>query len=147
MCIDQDIIDKQLEIDTSSPYNFEQTLKNHAILVSFYTRAAAKAQKRADDLKFQFELKTSEIVENIKENAVKPIPASGWAEIRKTQVPLNKEYQILLFEYNEAIEIKNILYGVISALEQRGYRLQEIAKLSFSYLRRVESVSDILELD
>jgi hypothetical protein len=127
--VEDDTIHKHLEINTDNPYAFEKTLKEHAHLEADYTRAYAKAQREVDDLTFQLELTTAEIVEDLKTKSEKAIPASGWAELRRVQAVLDPEYIKVREDLIKATETLNILKGFVEAFGSRGYRLLEIAKI------------------
>jgi hypothetical protein len=129
--ISDDSIHRHLEINTDNPNSFVETLKQYEHYKVEYQRAFAQAQKDVDILQFKLETALAEIVEELKvgKKGGKPVPASGWGELRRVDALLNPRYQELRSKLIEAVERLNILRGFVETMESRGYRFVEIAKL------------------
>jgi hypothetical protein len=129
--INDDSIHNHLEINTDNPNAFVKTLKAYEHYKVEYQRAFAQAQKEVDHLQFQLEIALAQIVEELKEEGKngKPIPASGWGELRRVDAILDSRYQELRSKLIEATERLNTLKGFVETMESRGYRFIEIAKI------------------
>jgi hypothetical protein len=124
-------IHNHLEINTDNPNAFVETLKAYEHYKVEYQRAFAQAQKEVDKLQFQIEVALAEIVEELKagKDGGKPVPASGWGELRRVDALLDARYQELRSRLIEANERLNILRGFVETMESRGYRFVEIARI------------------
>lgn len=129
--INDDSIHRHLEINTENPNSFVETLKNYEHYKVEYQRAYAQAQKEVDTLQYNLEVTIAEIVEELKagKEGGKPVPASGWGELRRVDALLDPRYQTIKSKLIEATERLNILEGFCETMESRGYRFIEIAKI------------------
>jgi hypothetical protein len=126
-------VDVDLTINDESPFALSNELKNHARREAKYVRMSSKANKAVADLDLELRIITSTVVQEICDEAInngKPIPPSAVSDLRKVKVPLDLRYQKICRRLNEAMEEANYLNGLVSAWISRGYRLQELTKLS-----------------
>lgn len=130
--IDQELSDKELRIHTSSLFALSEDLRDHAHLEAKYYTWYAEAQKKVDDLDLEVEITTAEVLNDIFRRHVeegKPVPASGKAEVRKTELADDTRYKIIKRKLNEAIEEKNILFGLVKSWGSRSHRLTELVEI------------------
>ncbi|MBU2249521.1 MAG: hypothetical protein KKD77_22430 [Gammaproteobacteria bacterium] len=126
-------VDVEMTIRTDSVASLERELVDQARKEARYNRLAAKANKQVANLNFDLEIVTAQIIKEICEEAEgkkKPIPATAVSELRKTKVPLDTRYQKTKRALIEATENANLLNGLVSSWQSRGYRLQELVKLA-----------------
>lgn len=126
----QKMIQQDLNIDDSSPFHIELELKEFAKLREKYSRMYSKAVRDVDEATIMLEVTTAEIVDDLCKLYLaekgKPYPPSGVQEIRKTGVPLVQRWKNVKYDLAEKTETKNILYGIVAALDSKGYRLAEL---------------------
>lgn len=117
-----------LEIGFASIFELEEELREHANLQNEAHKAFAVANKEVNELVLAVEVKTAEVVDKIcREEDISP---SARAEVRRSRVALNKEWQALRWKLNRAIEKKDIMEGLSKSWEGRGFRLSELAELA-----------------
>ena len=116
-------------IKTDSVYNFELELKAHSRRQAECAKQFAKANKKVNELTLNQSVQVSEIVEELCKEAIKkkkPIPPSTIQELRRTIVPKDIRYRKITNSLNDAIYIKDYLYGLTFAWSARGDRLKEL---------------------
>ena len=123
-------LDLDIEINISSIFELEKELRLHPKRESKYFRWAAQAQKELDEAKLELEIVSAEIMNEIVENAKKPIPASGLAETRKMKLPLDSRYTKARRKVISCEERVGILNGLVHSWSSRSHRLTELAKIS-----------------
>lgn len=117
-----------LTIHFESIFALENELKEHSNLQNEAHKAFAVANREVNQLTLEVEVKTAEIVDRICRD--ENIPPSARAEVRRSRVALDKEWQALRWKLNEAIENKDIMEGLSKSWEGRGFRLSELAELA-----------------
>ncbi len=124
---------EDLKINYSSIYTLEKELINFPSKLAKYHKLLAEAIKEVDQINLKLEVITAQIIEELQEEATgrgKPYPPSAIQELRRSKVPFNSRYKKIKLKLIEATENKNILQGVVKALEAKGYRLQELVSLA-----------------
>ena len=131
--INEEQIDNDFSINTVSIFALEEELRNFARKGAKYYRKASQANKKLAKMYLLVEITTASIIKKICDEAEtngKPIPPSAIGDLRKTKVPLYKEYQLVKKSLYEAQEQTDFWSGLARSWESRGYRLQELARLS-----------------
>lgn len=132
MIIKDEERDSELKICTDSIYDFENELKTHSQKEAKYHKWYAQAVKDVDNLILNLEITVAEIMEELLkeyEGRGKAIPPSARAEVRKTEVPKDRRYQLISRKLNEAVSNKSYLFGLTKAWGSRSHRLTEIGDL------------------
>jgi len=149
---DEASLDKELVIDDSSIFKLSEALKDHPRTLRRYYRLYAKAVKEVDMLNLELEIKSAEIMDTyLKAYAEKngrSYPITGRSDLRKTILPLDKEYKALKFRLVEAVANMNDLKGIVDSWTARGFRLQELVRLAERTMfnsGRVTSIDDKLD--
>jgi hypothetical protein len=130
--IDKELSDKELTIHTESLFALSEDLRDHAQLESKYYTWYAEALKKVDGLVLDVEIVTAEVLNDIfkrHEDAGKPVPASGKAEVRKTELANDPRYILTKRKLNTAMEDKNVLFGLVKAWGSRSHRLTELVEI------------------
>ncbi len=125
--------DLDISINNSSIASLEQELLNQPRREAQYTRLAAQASKQVAKLNLDLEICIATVIKTVCEEAEarkKPIPATAVSELRRTKVPLDPEYQAIKRALIDANENANLLNGLVTAWQSRGFRLQELLKLA-----------------
>jgi len=139
---DESSLDKELVIDDSSIFKLSEALKDHPRTLRRYYRLYAKAVKEVDMLNLELEIKSAEIMDTYLK------AYTGRSDLRKTILPLDKEYKALKFRLVEAVANMNDLKGIVDSWTARGFRLQELARLAERTMfdsGRVTSIDDRLD--
>jgi spore germination protein YaaH len=126
-------VDVDITINNSSVAALEQELINQARREAKYVRLASRASKQVAKLNLDLEICIATVIKTVCEEAEarkKPIPATAVSELRRTKVPLDPEYQAIKRALIDATENANLLNGLVTAWQSRGFRLQELLKLA-----------------
>ncbi len=124
-----------LDIKAKSPYELNQELKEYSRQGFEFSRMYAEINRKVNDKNLELEILVAEIVDRIRKQEKTPPSAVG--ELRKTRVPLDKEYQEKKKELNELLEQRDVLNGLVKFWEMRGYRLKEMVELALYYEPKV----------
>ena len=130
---DPDIVDGELLIHNESLYALEGEVKDHSKRSAKYHRYAALAVKEMESIQLSLDIITAEIVDDICKQAEedgRPIPPTGRAEVRRTQVPLDKAYCKLRRKLIKATSYANLFTGLTYDWAYRNKRLGELVRLS-----------------
>jgi len=130
---DEKAIDSELEIHYESIFALEKELREYSKRGAKYYRAYAKAIREVNDLTLEVKIIVAEIVNELiikSEKEGRNIPYSARSELKNTNVPLDKRYQLIFKKLNRTIERKDFLSGLVEAWSARSHRLSELARLS-----------------
>lgn len=133
----EEMVDYDLNIDSSSVYAWEETLKESSKREARYHRAYAKANREVDELSLALEIITSEIMRELEEEAEaegKPIPPTAKAEVRRVKVPLDPRYRKIKRKLIKATETMNMLRGTCFSFGNKSRRITELGRIVEKYL-------------
>lgn len=133
----EEMVDYDLNIDSSSVYAWEETLKESPKRQAKYHRAYAKAVKEMETLSLALEVLVSEIMKELEEKAEsegKPIPATAKSEVRRIKVPLDPRYRKVKRKLIKANETMNLLKGTCFAFNDKSRRITELGRIVEKYL-------------
>ena len=121
-----------LDTDTSSVLSLENELVASARKVAEFERMLSKAIKELDLAQMEFEVITSEVVDDICK--AEKISTSGRPEVRKSRAPLDKRWQIARRRLIDATSLKNDIQASVSGIHTKRFRLHELFKLKMREL-------------
>ena len=131
--INEELMEKALNIDDSSIFKLSEELRKHPRREFEAHRLSAEAIKKVDMLETEMEITVAEIVEDICNEAIdngRPIPPSSRSEIRRSKAPLDKRFRKIRDKWARAKETSNILSGWVKSFSSRGYSLSELGRIA-----------------
>jgi len=120
-------------IRMTTVYELEEELRNFSRREAEFMRKAVSANKTYNKLAVQMKITEAEIVNEIQRKAImngKPIASSAIGELRKSSVAKESEWQAMRAKLNRARYDYELWSGFLSAWQGRGFRLQELSKIS-----------------
>ena len=129
----EDEIAASFDIKMTTVFELEQELRDFSRREAELMRKAVKANKKYNKLAVQVKVTEAEIVNEIQQQAVaagKPIASSAIGELRKSSVAKKEAWQAISRKLNKARYESELWSGFLSAWQGRGFRLQELAKIS-----------------
>lgn len=120
-------------IRMTTVFELEQELRDFSRREAEFMRKAVIANKKYNKLAVQMKITEAEIVNEIQRKAIingKPIASSAIGELRKSSVAKADEWQAMSQKLNKARYESELWSGFLSAWQGRGFRLQELAKIS-----------------
>ena len=121
-----------LSINTENAFAFEQELKGFSALLHEAGKAYNESVSKYKDTELELRILESETVEQLCREAIdrkKPYPASAMAELRRTKVVMNLDYQDKFRELIECGHERDDMSSLYEAHKSRGYRLGELGEL------------------
>lgn len=129
----EDEIAASFDIKMTTVFELEQELRDFSRREAELMRKAVQANKKYNKLAVQVKITEAELVNKIRQQAVvdgKPIASSALGELRKSMVAKEPEWQAMSLKLNKARYESELWSGFLSAWQGRGFRLQELAKIS-----------------
>lgn len=120
-------------IKINNTYELEKELRDFSRREAEFVRKATAANKRMNKFAIQLKIMEAEIVTRLQEEAIKngkPIASSAIGELRKSKVANDKNWQDMSRKLNKARYDAELWGGFLSAWQGRGFRLQELAKIT-----------------
>jgi hypothetical protein len=121
------------DIKMTTVFELEQELRDFSRREAEFMRKAVQANKKYNKLAVQVKITEAELVNEIRRQAIvagKPIASSAIGELRKSMVAKEPEWQAMSIKLNKARYKSELWSGFLSAWQGRGFRLQELAKIS-----------------
>jgi len=128
-----DLSEKDLEIDNTTIFSLEREIKNYPKLVDNFGRAYAQAIAQESRAKLRFEITQARL---IKEETKKTGKDSAYniRELRKSILPMEKDYQDAMNEWIDSTELVNIYKGLYFSIVYKNTRIQELFQIE---MRRI----------
>jgi hypothetical protein len=119
---------KDLDIQYNSIFDLEKELRNSSCNGAKYYRWYAQSIRKVADLELDLEIMSARLVDKIcrEEN----ISNSARSEVRRSRIFLDDKFIKLKVKYNEALEEKEYLRGLVETWNAREYRIKELSRLS-----------------
>ena len=138
-------------IKMTTVYELERELRDFSRREAEFMRKATSANKRFNKLAVQLKITEAEIVNEIQDRAItngKPIASSAIGELRKSTVAKYEKWQEMSKKLNKARYESELWSGFLSAWQGRGFRLQELAKITERSLwgEKIVNVSNDVDL-
>jgi chromosome segregation ATPase len=128
--------EEPLEINDSSLYELEQELKNYSKQSGKLQRAYSEITKEVNSLTTRLKIITAQMVERIVkkyEDQGQKISFANKDVIRKIEVPLEKEWQEVQSQLDEASTQQSYLLGICLSMSAKSKRLTELFGMTTKY--------------
>lgn len=129
-------LEQVLEINDTSLYELEKELKEFPKNEGEVQRMYAEITQTVNNLITRVEIVTSQMVEKIVEEyraRGDKVSFTSKDIIRKTEVPLRKEYQEVKKQLDEANTQKTYILGLCKSMASKSHRLTELTNLMMKY--------------
>lgn len=129
----EDELIQEFEIRFASAYELEEALRVFPRREAELTRKAMKANKSFNKFTILMKITEANLIKKIREKSEKegkPIAPSAIGEIRKSMVAAEDEWADVSKKLNEKRAESEFWSGLLNAWHSRGFRLQELAKIT-----------------
>jgi len=129
----EDELIEEFDIKFSSAFELEAALRTFPRREAELTRKAMKANKSLNKWTIMMKVTEAKLIQGIRAKAEKegkPIAPSAIGEIRKSMVACEKEWETVSIKLNDKRAKAELWGGLLNAWHSRGFRLQELTKIT-----------------